>query len=695
MIGTQLMAAKGYLSLERDCVYHFLENNGKTGIVSLVRFWTPDDPGHGLNDRDNPQEGKKKRRPQDRAFLVRLQRKDFEAGLTQGNIVFLETQHLLPPWFKGINEAHLLSADERNPELRRSHEQRIKERIETIQPAVDRKDEILAAEDPMKELGRLARACHPRCNETRYKLWFFTYVAFGKRPTSLHYAIGLMGRWDRLTSTSTVRRGAPNLTHGPGYGSNADTDMVEKIVAAYRAVASAGVTRNRIYRTAITKHFQCVEQKVGKRRIFVHPNGERFPTRGMFWYWVHNANGTSATRRTLVGPRKDRTKYAPFVGSFSSDTANLMERVEQDGYYLEEIPRALTSDADLKPLVVVRIRDVRSGLFTGIGFSHGGEAASAYRMAKFVQAVDKVWLCGLFGVTISRDQWPSMGASPNDVQDRGPGSTAGAFSSNEEFRPVIIEGTPSRSPQSKSLIEASNPRSIKLDDTVHYMRSDKSVIQLCVQEIFSLILANDSTDVSDRVPTDLLAEVEVPTPLNLWVALDSRMRNDGLPMTRDEAIVAFLTPVEAKLTRRGVELLGRVFSSAALDASGLREKLNRNQRMSVQAYVLEACVRHIWIAMSGQVIEVDMMTSFRSGDAEVRVSLSELKERADQTTKMTRGLGEHRVATESAMARDYEEQTGLKFQSAKRQPGKPKYSTSEAKSEARQTKEIMKGKDRK
>jgi hypothetical protein len=691
MIGTQLHAPNGYRNLECGCVYHFLENNAATGRVTLVQFWVPDADVPPAVVKEVRPEPRKKRRAQPRALLVRMACSLFEAGLLSDHIRMCEVQHNLPPWFRGVSVDHLCSSDRRNPRLVRSHSERISLRFEIIKPAVARADEILACDDPMYELGKLARACCPAINETRYALWFLVYLAFGRKPYVLHYAIASMGRWDRL-ATPGAKRGTPNLTYGAGHGHNADEEMVRKIRASYATFGKRGVRSKTVYRLAMTKEFGCEERKVGARKEFYHPDGAPFPTAGMYWYHVRRLLGKKLVRRVRIGPRKDRSFYAPYTGFFSADTANLMERVESDGFIMEEVPRALVGDADVKPLVVVRIRDVRSGLFTGIGFANVAERASAYRMAKFVQAVDKAWLCSLFGIVIQPEQWPNRGSSPYEVQDRGPGATPGAFSSLEEFKPVIVEGTPSRSPQSKALIEASNPRSIKIDDTVHYMRSDKNVFQLCVQEIMALIVANDTMDVSDRVPNDLLEEVEVPTPLQLWNALDARMRNCAVPMTKDEAIVAFLTPVTARLTRRGVELLGRVFGSDELDASGVRDKLSGNQNLEVQAYVLEACVRHIWIQIHGSIIQVDMMVAYRTGEDEVYVSLSDMMERAAQITRKKRGFEEHKVASEAEVAREYEKQTGQKWRSAKPRAGRPKFGSAHGKADSKLTQEIMKGK---
>lgn len=701
--GTQIHAPRGYLNLEQGAVYHFLQSNENTKLVSLVQFIAPapafppkskNDPRKSeAKDQDAEPAPRTKRKPQPRAILVRLGRSEFEAGLDSGMIKKCELQNNLPPWLSGLTVDRLHASDAGRRNAVKKHAERIKDKLKRIASALKIKNEILASEKPEQILGRLARSCKPAVNETRYSWWFYTRLAFEGNDLALHYSFASIGHWNRLDSTSLVKRGAPSRDEGPGHGYNTDRAMLETILESYRRLAKSGIKLDDIYVRAIVEDFGCKTREVNGAREFYHPRGERFPTEKMYWYHVDQTIGKKRKRRTRIGRKKERSKFAPFVGSFSSNVANLMERVEGDAYVLKEVPRGLISDADVKPLVVVRLRDQRSGLFTGIGFSFGSETSSAYRMARFVQAVDKVWLCSLFGIRITAAMWPSEGNSPHDIQDRGPGGTDGAFAREDEFTPVIVEGSPSRSPQSKALIEASNPREPKVDDQLAHMRSDKNAFQLVVQEIWRLIRDNDSMNVKDRVSDDLLEEVSVPTPLRLWKALDARMRNDGVAMLREDAIRAFLTPAKAKLTRRGVELMGRVFRSDALDKSGLRECINGNQTLEVDVWVLEACVRHIWLDMRGKLIQLDMTAAYRTTDREFFVTLSELQERADQHRKWERKLPEHQQATEAHVAEQHRSQTGKSWRSAKAKPGRAKYGTKQARSEGARTRALSKGKE--
>ena len=47
--GTQIYAPRGYLNLEQGAVYHFLQSNENTKLVSLVQFIAPA-PDQGVQD---------------------------------------------------------------------------------------------------------------------------------------------------------------------------------------------------------------------------------------------------------------------------------------------------------------------------------------------------------------------------------------------------------------------------------------------------------------------------------------------------------------------------------------------------------------------------------------------------------------------------------------------------------------------
>lgn len=689
-LGTQYVAPEGYGLLGKDCVYHLLYNDSRTLTVSLVHFAVrpastrcKKKPVAKLSSRVEPL-----------ANFLRMDRCSFEDGVRSDKIIVAPTQDTLPCWLDGLIETNLEFSDERRKPYKKTHRERIDEKLAHIQPMVDQYKEVLASDDPERLLNRQARACTPRVNETRFRLWFFAYLAFGKKRFALHYPTQRIGRWQRLDSD--VKRGRPNKSKGKGYGCNASAGMIKKILKSYTRLRGLGVAPSLIYRRALVREFGCRTRRSGKRGFceFFHPEGKPFPTKAIYWYHVEKTFGKDKVRETRIGSVAERSKFAPFRGSFSSDVVNLMERVENDAYVMKEAPRGLLDNSVLKPIRVARIRDVRCGIFTGIGFSFGAETALAYRMARFCQAISKVKFCYLFGMVITEDQWPSQGSSAGDAQDRGPGATSGAFSQDPQFEPVIKTLGPTYSGQSHAVIESTHPRSLSNKEAPSFIRSDKNVVLLVRQEIDRLLGQNDSMDISNRIPDDLLELVDRPTPVCLWSALDRLGRNDAVPISFDEAVRAFLTKVPAIADRHGVRLFDRVFGSRAFDASGFRERLSGRQTVPVTVYVLDACVRHIWIEVQGRIIELDMQVQSRVTNDELYISLEDLRERAEFMKDQRRSLEEHRAATAAQREIDFKAATGKDLDSGTRVAGRPKPNTRVALQEASEAKHIMTGRKR-
>lgn len=691
-LGTQYIAPEGYELLEKDRVYHLLKNDAGSSKVSMVWFSLRAVPATCAKTSEIL---KPPTRVESIANFVRMDRSDFEDGILEGKIIIAPTQATLPFWLDGLTEANLEFSDDNRKSCKKPHRDRIDAKLAHIHPMVARYQEVLADGDPEALLNRHARACIPVVNETRFRLWFFVYLAFGKNRLALHYSTQRIGRWSRLEHSSKTKRGRPSKSKGKFSGHNASADMVEKILSSYARLRGLGIKHNLIYRRAAVREFGC-RTRLGKRgfRVFYHPDGAKFPTSWMYWYYVEKTFGKEEVRRTRIGSVKERSKFSPYRGSFSSDVINLMERVEPDVYVMKEAPRGLLDGSVLKPLRVARIRDVRSGTITGIGFSFGSETADAYRMARFCQAIPKVKYCSLFGISITAEQWPSQGTSADDVQDRGPGATRGAFSGDPQFEPVIKSLPPSWSGQSHAVIESSHPKSLKNDEAPSFIRSDKNVVLLVRQEIERVLVQNDTMDVGERIPDDLLELVDRPTPIALWSALDRLGRNDAVPISFDEAVRAFLTKVPATADRRGVSLHGRVFGSRALDASGFREKLSGHQTLPVSVYVLDACVRHIWMEVQGRIVELEMQVSRRVADDELFISLEDLRERAEFMKAQRRSLEAHRSALAAQSEIDFKADTGKGLDSGTRVWGRPKRTTKMALQEAREAKRMLTGRKR-
>lgn len=689
-IGTQVVAPDGYVDLEKNLTYYFLKSSS-SGLVYLVDF--VERPARRTERKRPGGVTLVSQSPTPFPTLITVARDDFEAAILDGRVVRAERQRHLPPWLEDLEGRDLSHADQARRSAGISHSARIDRKLELIYPLVRVADRILAADDPDRVLNAHARSCVPKQNETRLRLAFYVYLLFGRNRFALHYPVHRIGHWCRQTHPSTTKRGRPSERKGKGHGHNATPQMIQQIVDCYARESGPGIDLATIYRTFMFRDLGCKERPDRNGHLcYWHPEGKPFPTKDMFLYYVRQGFGTEQIQESLLGRVRTRSKLAPHHGPFTQNVSNAYERVEADAYALPELPRGLIEGHTLSALHVVRFRDVASGLITGIGFSLGGETAAAYRMARFCQAIGKVLYCGFFGMIITDDQWPSVGVSAHDVQDRGPGATDGAFSRNAEFQPVIRELAPSYSGQSKAVIESSHPKFRSTDDAPSHLKSHMRTFELVRREIWRVIRDNDCIDIGERISPDLLAHVRKPSPLALFNELNRRGRNDAVQIGFADAVRAYLSKYPARLTRKGIMLRSQCYSSDALLASGALRRVRGPQEPQVEVYVLDACVRHIWIDVDDVLIQLDIQAALRVGEEELYLSLEELVERQKYLNALRRDFDEHRDAMTSKLAREFELEAGKAWHGGSRVAGRPRRGSQAARKEAAESKAAMHGK---
>lgn len=691
-IGTQLVAPGGFKQLESGITYYFLWSDSSRERVLLVQFVMrppkqrrkPNCKGRVLTETPTPL-----------AMLVAMRRSQFELGVESGAILHHEHQAVLPPWLEPLTGKNLAAIDVLRPKAQKKHAQRIDEMIEAIYPLVMTYHDVLGAANPDRVINKHARACTPAKNETRVRLAFYCYLLFGRSRNALHYPIHKIGGWDRDLHIDGQKRGRKCIGKGAEYGHNVSPAMHTRIVESYCKYSGLGISMTEVYRISMSKTFGCRERADKDGLLsYYHPEGEPFPSSGQFDSHVASELGRDEIQKRRLGPRLVRVEIAPSLGPFTRAVANLMERVEADGYYCGERPIGLVDESTLPHLCVVRKRDYASGAITGIGFSFGSERAAAYRMATFCEAIDKVKFCTLFGIVIAAWEWPSIGTSAHGVADRGPGSTDGAYSRNADFLPVIRGMPPSNSGQSKAVIESTNPNKPKNQEAPSHLKSEKNVFELSVREIRRVMVDNDSIDITSRITPDLWDKVRKPCPNTLWSVLDGLGRNDAVQVTFEDAVRAYLDRVEIVVKADGIDLHGQRYDSRALRATGLLDRVAVSQVMRMKAYVLEACVRHIWIDINNQLIELDLQASLRVGDEMLFMSLNEIRQREVEVRAMAPAFLEHRHATASKAHRAYEEETGLKWNGASRRAGRAKSGTPIARQEAVESALAMRGRKR-
>lgn len=689
--GVQLVAPDGFEQMEKGRVYHLLRSDGKRERVLLVYFI------------QRPMVGTKKAKrvkrwtPLPMPIVIGIRRAMFEQALVSGWIRKATVQTTLPPWLAPLEGRNLASpgtlpAQVKRVQPKRSHQDRIDTILHHLQPLLPRLDEILGAESPDKAINAHARACNPPQNESRMRVWFFTYVAFGFTRSALHYPVHKLGRWDRL-SKETQKLGRSSLRKGAQQGFRSDPGMIGKILQGYRRFAGLGVRMSSIYRDTMLKIFRC-NSFTGENgyMYYVHPDGVPFPTCNQFTYRVIEHFGAEDVWKRMYGEARYRNRLAPSMGTFTEAVGNLMERVEADAYWVEEVARGYIDQTYLPGLCVVRLRCVTSGLIVGIGFSLGGELGEAYRAALFCAAIDKVLYCRLLGVEIRPEEWPSIGLPPCFITDRGPGGTSKGRARDLAFQPPVIELAPSWMGQSKAIVESSHPRSIRVEGQPTFKPTSMTVTQLVVREVMRAVGDNKSKDVSSRLNNQAVIDRVQTTPIALWNYLDDRGRNDAISVPFDTAVRQFLPQVSLQLRADGVYLEEQRYDADDLRSSGLLDKVATSQTVEVLGFVYPMAVRQVWVDGSDALIEVSAILNIRDGEDQLYISIAELTQIAQLRREEGSLVRVHRHAVKADMARRCEEVTGHPFDSRTRKVGRAKRGGQLARQEAAEAKKYLRPK---
>lgn len=650
--GTQIVAPEGWKSLPKDMVFHLLWNDAANRRVWMVRF----ESGHGTC----------------KANLFKLSRADFETGVHTGAVVPLDTQATLPPWLVELEGMDLSSIDARrsNP-AKIPHKQRVEDRYLFIASAVNDFKDIMTSEDPQAELNRRARNSNPPQNETRFRLAFLTYVCFGRNIWALLPPFHRAGHWDRFEYAET-KFGAPSKAYGKHYGGGCSQAMAKRCVESYRARARLGKSMKDIYTEATIEDFGY--QVVGSDRglnIYAAPEGETVITFQQFRYRVQLEIGLEAIHKGLYGVVRFRNKLASSKGRFSEEIANLMERVEFDGYYVKERPRGYLEGSTLPPLCVVTPRDLLSGAKLGIGFSFGKERGTAYSMALFSMAVPKDYFCELFGIRFKPGEWVNEGVPPHFAIDRGPGARSDLIKDLEQ-RFVIRDLAPSWSGQSKATVESAHPYDVKIEGQPTFIQSHLTPVEMARREIYRVLEFNNTANMEARLDPDSdMADVE-PSPNGIWKYYDSLFRNDGQGMSIADAVRLFLTPTEFIVKEDGIYLHSRRFYDTELRETGLLDKAHGANETCVNGYVLDMCVRYVWLEIDGVILQVPAILRIRGDEESLYVSLAELKQWDEHRKTMASAFRVHQQATSSDIKYRFKEETGKDYHAGTRKPGKPK-----------------------
>ncbi len=484
------------------------------------------------------------------------------------------------------------------------------------------------------------------------------------------------GRGERQEKISP-KLGRPSYK-GKNSGFRMTKELKQQTYNAYDKFKKPGAFLTSIFSEAMLKTYKCKTHKVDDKLEFFHPLGQPFPTFDQFRYSIHNKYGIKNVQKYLYGETRSRTKKTASKGSFSEQTSNLLEKIEGDAYYLKEVPRGPFHNEVMPPLAVVRLRDYLTGYICGIGFSFGNERAEAYKMALFSMAISKTQFCALFGIKISKDDWPGQGLSPLLSIDRGPGASKDLISDFEE-KILITELAPSYQGQSKAIIESSHPKDIKFEGAPKWIKSNLNYVELAKREIYRTIRDNNRINISQKM-TPETAEL-LPTPISLWNFYDQRYRTDAIPMNFNAAITNLLTTINLSVKENGVYIEGQRYDSDKLKESGLCERVINQGVYQIKGYTLGVIARKVWVEFKGALIEVDLFFNIKTHDSQSDLSLPMLTEINTIRKNKRNELREHRLAMDAEAKDNFEIETGKSWNSGTLSKGRPKRGNASARSE--------------
>lgn len=618
-VGIQLIAPDGFEALSKGTVYHFLSNHAGSGRAFLVEF-----------KKIETLTKSGKRRTHFRALLNVLSRDRFEYGLTRKLVVPAPMQSKFPPWLARLEGSNLATVDSKRGKPKMTHASRVKHRATVIEPVLARLDDILSANDPDNEIARHARNSPKQQNENRFKLWVYTAACFGRDHWLLAPALANCGHYERQKKADAKKVGRHSLSGGAGHGYPATTIMIKRIEEGYDTYATLGRPLTRIYSIIMVKVFGCKVRytktmKGNKKALhYFHPKGESYPRFNQFRYYVHLKFGAEEVGKRKLGEVGYRNSKAVTTGKYSECGANLLEIVEADGFTAHAHPRGVVDPCTLPRLYVIRGRCGVSGKLAGIGFSFGSEKETAYRMMLFSMAVPKAYFCGLFGVPHDPEKWSNEGLPLFYVTDRGPGAIRPKLEELQQLIP-LHELTESYSGQSKATIESSNPRETHLEGEPSFLQSQSNTIQLARTEILRLMKDNVYSNASRRITPEMEAAEVAHNPKAIWDFLEQRGRSNAYSIPIADAVRLLLTPIEVVIKEDGVELEFQRYDSPELRATGILKKVKAMGHTTVRAYVLDLCIRCIWVEVDGKIIEVAAKLPISDDEEQLFVSLLERK----------------------------------------------------------------------
>ena len=642
--GAQLVAPEGFGQLCKGVIYYFLVNDPFHNRVRMVEFILRKEPI---------------------PVIFTFTTSEFEEALEAGLIIETGVVEKFPPWLKRIEGVKISHLEECRVSVKESYDEKVNRRFMAIADLVLNAQKILLHTNPDAEINAHAALSTPIQNPARLRLWFYTYITFGRNKWALMPRSHYSGSWDRAGANRTVKLGRPS-PKGKKAGYPCDKEMQQKISSGYVRYTSPKHTWNRIIREILTNEFGCVAVEQRGDFVFRHPQGLPYPSMAQVKYWVRKLFSLRKREIAQRGGNRARARSGD-KGSFSEKLINVNQLLEFDGYYISEKLSGLSEGSIVDSFCVVRAVCGVSGAIVGIGFSEGRENMESYRMCMFSMALNKVKFCELFGVEISPEHWPCEGLSGSVIFDRGPGA-------NYDVEPQIdwlgeLELTPVFSGQSKSTVESSHPRDKKDLEQPEVLQSKLNFVTMARREIRQVLEDNLGSDASGRMEEAMFLAGVKATPIGVWNYWSGRGRDSSIGMQFDVAVRTFLSQHPATIKQDAVYFYGRKYRSTELEATGIFDRVAKSAVVKTTVYALTMCVRHVWIDLDGVLYELDMVRTLRTLEGDSDISLSDLRNLDRLKRAAVEKVNDQRAALQQVQRDAFKHETGEDWQAVKRTKG--------------------------
>lgn len=648
-IGTQLQVPRGYRGLQKNTDYYLLRSDPISEIVSLIMF-SKIQRGHA-------------------AHLLTIPREDFEQGLINLEIIKSPVQRELPPWLSEFEGLNMDLLDLKREGSKKSYLEMVTDRYLIISVALSRRQEILASNNPNHLLNQISKELPGKQNPTRFKQWFYTYTLFSDNIWSLLPTYHNVGKWDRSGISGEQRCGRRSL-EGRKALFHADEEMKVKIAKGFAQHSNPSLSRRAIYQKVIESEFGCkaVRNNLGEI-VYIQPQSKPFPSQDQFNYWVERNFSQEKLKKATRGAYGARAQ-AGHIGKFSEGLMNLYEDIECDGYYFVDKLTALDGVTPIPGFCVIRIVCSVSGAILGIGFAKGAESLEAYEMALFSMAIEKKDFFRLFGYLGKPEEWPCEGLSTSVITDRGPFASINVEKHSSWLN--SFETTPAYSGQSKATSESSHPRLKKIIQAPSYFQSSKNYVQMAKAEITKALEDNHTSDASGRMVEEMWDAEFTPTPHNIWVYMNDIGRTSARSIKFNQAVRLFLKQKDVVIRRDGVYLLEQNYYSEELASTGVFNRIVRNGVIQTKAYVMNMCVRYIWLEVDGRIYELAARYSIRTVNEDSYISIYELEDRVPKISRSKAKLRNERPAISAYFQQQFEESTGIEWDAGQEKKGRHK-----------------------